>query len=75
MLFLLERFCLPNNFFHTQCTPGPIDRNKINTTKGHGNFRFDLQEKKKWFTKTHNVHEDTLSEIKSFNTNKITFTQ
>lgn len=63
---------MPNNVLHTQCTPGPIDRNKINTTKGHGNFRFDLQEKKKWFTKTHNVHEDTLSEIKSFNTNKIT---
>lgn len=36
MLFLLELFCLPNNFLHTQCTPGPIDRNKINTTKGHG---------------------------------------
>lgn len=41
--FLQERCSLPNNFAYTQCSSSPIDRNKTNTTKDHGNFRFDLQ--------------------------------
>lgn len=46
ILLLLERCCLPINFFHTQCTPTPADRIKTNKTKGHGNLKFDLQNRR-----------------------------
>lgn len=46
ILLLLERCCLPINFFHTQCTPTPADRIKTNKTKAHENLNFDLQNRR-----------------------------